>query len=87
MQRAHSISLAIVMLATTFVSSLSVGDRYPPDNHAATLGAQILTQNTLYPWRVPVPLKSILIGNGYISPLDTTYGYCRSELRTFQAQA
>jgi cathepsin A (carboxypeptidase C) len=29
----------------------------------------------LYPKRAQVPLKSLAIGNGYVSPLDTTYGY------------
>lgn len=66
------------MLGTTFVSRLSDGERPSPDNHTATLGAQILTQNALHPSRAQVPLTSVLIGNGYISPLDTTYGYCES---------
>ena len=39
------------------------------------LGAQIVTQNTLYPKRTRVNLVSALIGNGYISPLDGAYGY------------
>lgn len=47
---------------------------------AATLGSQILTQNTLYPHRAQVNLKSVLIGNGYFSPLDTAFGYCKTDL-------
>jgi cathepsin A (carboxypeptidase C) len=39
------------------------------------LGAQIVSQNILYPNRVQINLKSILVGNGYFSPLDTAFGY------------
>jgi len=39
------------------------------------LGAQIVSQNTLYPKRPQVHLQSILVGNGYVSPLDTAFGY------------
>ena len=34
-----------------------------------------MTQNALYPSRPQVPLQSVLIGNAYVSPLDTSYGY------------
>ena len=39
------------------------------------LGAQILSQNALHPSRTQVNLKSVLVGNGYFSPLDTAFGY------------
>ena len=39
------------------------------------LGAQIVSQNRLYPSRAQINLKSVLVGNGYFSPLDTAYGY------------
>jgi cathepsin A (carboxypeptidase C) len=39
------------------------------------LGAQIVGQNLLYPHQPQVPLKSVAIGNGFVSPLDTAYGY------------
>jgi cathepsin A (carboxypeptidase C) len=38
-------------------------------------GAQIVAQNILYPRRPQVNLASIFVGNGYISPLDTAFGY------------
>ncbi|PWY89168.1 alpha/beta-hydrolase [Aspergillus heteromorphus CBS 117.55] len=39
------------------------------------LGAQIVEQNKLYPHEPQVNLKSCLVGNGYMSPKDTTFGY------------
>ncbi|KAF7594750.1 hypothetical protein BBP40_008457 [Aspergillus hancockii] len=39
------------------------------------LGAQIVRQNKLYPSEPQVFLKSCLVGNGYMSPKDSTYGY------------
>ncbi|KAE8152319.1 Alpha/Beta hydrolase protein [Aspergillus avenaceus] len=39
------------------------------------LGAQIVTQNTLYPNEPQVNLKSCLVGNGYMSPKDIYFGY------------
>jgi cathepsin A (carboxypeptidase C) len=52
------------------ISGESYAGHYIP-----TLAAQIISQNTIYPSRTQVPLKSTLIGNGYVSPLDTTFGY------------
>ncbi|KAF2182419.1 alpha/beta-hydrolase [Zopfia rhizophila CBS 207.26] len=52
------------------ISGESYGGHYIP-----TLGAQIVSQNTLYPTRPQVNLASILVGNGYVSPLDTAFGY------------
>jgi cathepsin A (carboxypeptidase C) len=34
-----------------------------------------LSQTILHPHQPQVPLKSVAIGNGYVSPLDTAYGY------------
>lgn len=34
-----------------------------------------MSQNTLYPKRPQVNLASIFVGNGYVSPLDTAFGY------------
>lgn len=34
-----------------------------------------MSQNQLYPKRPQVNLKSIFVGNAYISPLDTAFGY------------
>ncbi len=39
------------------------------------LGAEILIKNSMYPTQTQVRLKSILVGNGYFSPLYTAYGY------------
>ncbi|KAF2204046.1 alpha/beta-hydrolase [Delitschia confertaspora ATCC 74209] len=39
------------------------------------LGSQIISQNALYPKRPQVNLVSILVGNGYVSPLDTSFGF------------
>ncbi|KAF2249308.1 alpha/beta-hydrolase [Trematosphaeria pertusa] len=52
------------------VTGESYGGHYVP-----ALGAQIISQNLLYPKRPQVNLKSIFVGNGYVSPLDTTFGY------------
>ena len=39
------------------------------------LGAEIVSQNALYPSRTQINLNSILVGNGYFSPLDVAFGY------------
>lgn len=44
-------------------------------HYLPALGAEIVSQNILHHNRPQVPLKSIAIGNGFVSPLDTTYGY------------
>ncbi|KAH5700425.1 carboxypeptidase [Parastagonospora nodorum] len=44
-------------------------------HYVPTLGAQIVSQNLLYPKRPQVNLQSIFVGNGYVSPLDTAFGY------------
>lgn len=44
-------------------------------HYVPALGAQIIAQNTLYPKRSTINLKSIFVGNGYVSPLDTAFGY------------
>lgn len=44
-------------------------------HYLPSLGAQIIRQNLLHPKQPQVPLKSLMIGNGYVSPLDTAYGY------------
>ncbi|ORY16899.1 Alpha/Beta hydrolase protein [Clohesyomyces aquaticus] len=44
-------------------------------HYVPTLGAQIVSQNILYPKRPQVNLESIFVGNGYVSPLDTAFGY------------
>jgi cathepsin A (carboxypeptidase C) len=44
-------------------------------HYVPTLGAQIVSQNQLYPKRPQVNLQSIFVGNGYVSPLDTAFGY------------
>ena len=56
--------------AKVHISGESYGGHYLP-----TLGAQIVRQNLLYPRRPQIPLASVLIGNGYVSPLDTAFGY------------
>jgi cathepsin A (carboxypeptidase C) len=43
-------------------------------HYIPTLSREILRQNQV-PERPEIPLQSILIGNGYVSPLDTLYGY------------
>ena len=52
------------------IAGESYGGHYVP-----ALGAEIVKQNELYPSRPQVPLKSVLIGNGFVSPMDTTFGY------------
>ncbi|KAF2790897.1 carboxypeptidase Y precursor [Melanomma pulvis-pyrius CBS 109.77] len=52
------------------ITGESYGGHYIP-----ALGAQIVTQNVLYPKRPQVNLSSVLIGNGYVSPLHTAFGY------------
>ncbi|RDW81858.1 carboxypeptidase-4 [Coleophoma cylindrospora] len=44
-------------------------------HYLPTLGAEIVRQNKLHPKQAQVPLKSLAIGNGYVSPLDTAFGY------------
>ncbi|KAF2010200.1 alpha/beta-hydrolase [Aaosphaeria arxii CBS 175.79] len=44
-------------------------------HYVPTLGAQIVAQNALYPKRPQVNLQSIFVGNGYVSPMDTAFGY------------
>ncbi|KAF1919988.1 Alpha/Beta hydrolase protein [Ampelomyces quisqualis] len=44
-------------------------------HYVPALGAQIVSQNQLYPKRTQVNLQSIFVGNGYVSPLDTAFGY------------
>lgn len=39
------------------------------------LGAEITRQNILHATRPNINLRSLLIGNGLVSPLDTTFGY------------
>ncbi|KAJ5796446.1 carboxypeptidase Y [Penicillium psychrosexuale] len=39
------------------------------------LGAEIVTQNGRYPSEPQINLESCLVGNGYMSPMDTFYGY------------
>lgn len=60
------------------ISGESYGGHYVP-----VLGSQILAQNALYPKRPAVNLQSVLIGNGYISPLDTAFGYWQTLCTTF----
>ncbi|KAI9702284.1 MAG: hypothetical protein M1820_006216 [Bogoriella megaspora] len=52
------------------VSGESYGGHYVP-----TLAAQIVTQNALHPRQPQINLQSILVGNGFVSPLDTAFGY------------
>ncbi|PGH09033.1 hypothetical protein AJ79_05762 [Helicocarpus griseus UAMH5409] len=52
------------------ISGESYAGKYIP-----YLGAQIVKQNNLYPNRPQVRLQSCLIGNGYMSPKDTFFGY------------
>jgi cathepsin A (carboxypeptidase C) len=44
-------------------------------HYLPALGAEIVSQNILHPKQPKVPLKSVAIGNGYVSPLDTGFGY------------
>ncbi|RAR09377.1 carboxypeptidase y precursor [Stemphylium lycopersici] len=44
-------------------------------HYVPTLGAQIVSQNLLYPKRPQVKLKSTFTGNAYVSPMDTTFGF------------
>ncbi|KAF2129342.1 carboxypeptidase Y precursor [Dothidotthia symphoricarpi CBS 119687] len=44
-------------------------------HYVPTLGAQIVSQNLLYPKRPQVNLQSIFVGNAQVSPLDRAFGY------------
>lgn len=52
------------------ITGESYGGHYVP-----ALGAQIVAQNILYPNKPQINLKSIFVGNAYVSPLDTAFGY------------
>ncbi|EXJ90487.1 hypothetical protein A1O1_03590 [Capronia coronata CBS 617.96] len=52
------------------ISGESYGGHYIP-----ALSAEILKQNKIHPHRPQIPLQSVLIGNGFVSPMDTTFGY------------
>ncbi|KAK4905972.1 hypothetical protein LTR66_017761 [Elasticomyces elasticus] len=52
------------------ISGESYGGQYIP-----YLGAEILSQNALFPSEPQINLKSCLVGNGYMSPKDTAFGY------------
>ncbi|KAI9731326.1 MAG: hypothetical protein M1834_005229 [Cirrosporium novae-zelandiae] len=52
------------------ISGESYGGHYVP-----ALSAEILQQNELHFHRPKIPLKSIFVGDGFFSPLDTTWGY------------
>ncbi|KAL2842728.1 Alpha/Beta hydrolase protein [Aspergillus pseudoustus] len=53
-----------------YLASESYAGRYIP-----YLCAQIIKQNKLYPDGPQVRLESCLVGNGFMSPMDTTFGY------------
>jgi cathepsin A (carboxypeptidase C) len=44
-------------------------------HYVPTLGAQIVSQNLAYPQRPQVNLKSTFIGNAFVSPLHSVFGY------------
>jgi cathepsin A (carboxypeptidase C) len=44
-------------------------------HYVPVLGAQLVAQNQIYPDRTQVNLHSILVGNGFVSFLDSTFGY------------
>lgn len=44
-------------------------------HYIPALGAHIASQNLLYPHRTQINLSSVLVGNGYVSPSHTTFGY------------
>ncbi|KAF1993184.1 carboxypeptidase Y precursor [Amniculicola lignicola CBS 123094] len=52
------------------ITGESYGGHYVP-----ILASQIVTQNSLYPKRPQVNLASIFVGNAYVSPLHTAFGY------------
>ncbi|KAJ4212741.1 hypothetical protein NW759_011381 [Fusarium solani] len=55
------------------ISGESYGGHYVP-----TVAAEIVRYNKLDPGLrsgLEIPLKSVMIGDGFVSPLDTTYGY------------
>ncbi|KAL1892602.1 hypothetical protein Sste5346_006887 [Sporothrix stenoceras] len=52
------------------ITGESYGGHYEP-----ILGAHIVSTNALQPQRTQINLKSVLVGNGYFSPLDTAFGY------------
>lgn len=52
------------------ITGESYGGHYVP-----ALGAQIVSQNLLYPKRPQINLRSIFVGNAYVSPRDTAWGY------------
>ncbi|KZF18844.1 alpha/beta-hydrolase [Xylona heveae TC161] len=56
--------------ASIHLSGESYAGKYIP-----YLGAQIVQQNKLYPSEPQVRLKSCLVGNGFMSPKDSAFGY------------
>ncbi|KAL5385770.1 hypothetical protein DPSP01_004552 [Paraphaeosphaeria sporulosa] len=52
------------------ITGESYGGHYCP-----ALAAQVVSQNILYPKRQQVNLRSIFVGNAYVSPVDTAFGY------------
>ncbi|GME31065.1 alpha/beta-hydrolase [Neofusicoccum parvum] len=53
-----------------YISGESYAGKYVP-----YLGAQIVQQNKLYPNEPQVRLQSCLVGNGFMSPKDSVFGY------------
>ncbi|OJJ51694.1 hypothetical protein ASPZODRAFT_55251 [Penicilliopsis zonata CBS 506.65] len=52
------------------IAGESYGGHYVPN-----MAVEILKQNKIHQERPEVPLKSIMIGNGCVSPMHTTYGF------------
>lgn len=77
---AHHMHLFLQIFVSQVFPSLAegpfhiTGESYA-GHYIPALGAEIVSQNALYPHHPQVPLKSVLIGNGYVSPLDTAFGY------------
>ncbi|KAJ5085235.1 alpha/beta-hydrolase [Penicillium argentinense] len=55
---------------TVHLSGESYAGKYIP-----YLGAEIVQQNKLYPSKPQVQLRSCLVGNGFMSPRDSWFGY------------
>ncbi|KAJ6027783.1 hypothetical protein N7499_001241 [Penicillium canescens] len=68
-----------IFLSEIFPDKLSSDVHLSGESYAGKyipyLGAEILTQNERYPQETQVNLKSCLVGNGFMSPKDTFYGY------------
>lgn len=57
------------------LSGVQSADQTVQGHYIPALSTKIVQRNQRRYDKPMIPLKSVLIGNGYVSPLDTAYGY------------